>query len=116
MNKNLRGQAESLVSDSYHVSIFIAGDLRIIKSRCRHYCMEHALCVTIAPCDFIYDGGHEDGAEISLRNFPKHPRVPEHHRNHATELAHALLIDCTQYTCMIVEPEQTIWLSRKEPE
>ena len=55
------------------VSIFMAGDINVIKQACREFTYSQGLCVTVAPTTYVYTGGAEEGVVIGLINYPKFP-------------------------------------------
>lgn len=99
---------------THRVSIFIAGDLHTIKESCRQYCMEVPLCVTITPCDFVYQGGSESGVEIGLINYPRFPCGPAKLLEKAQNLTYKLIKDCNQRSASIVADKDTYWIHMEE--
>ena len=99
---------------SFSIQIYIAGDLSIIKQECRKYCMEDGFCVTITPTDFIYTGGEESGVCIGIQNYPRFPSTKKELYEKAIRLANELITAAHQWTALVVAPEMTVWLTRRE--
>ena len=94
------------------VSIYIAGDLPMIRYYCREFCME-GLCVTVTPTEFVFTGGMESGAQIGLVNYPRFPSTPEKIEATAERLTRFLIERLHQHSALIDTPEATIWLTRR---
>ena len=99
---------------SFSIQIYIAGDISVIKQTCRAYCMEDGLCVTITPTDFIYTGGEESGVCVGIVNYPRFPLTKKELYEKAIRLANELIVVAHQWTALVVTPEMTVWLSRRE--
>lgn len=93
------------------VTIHIAGDLAVIKQRCREYCHRVGLCVTVSPQDFIYTGGEESGVRVGLLNYPRFPSESAKLMATAEELARELMAAACQHSALIVADNETVWLN-----
>jgi len=100
-------------SVTYWVKIYIAGPLSVIEQVCRRECMQ-GLCVTVEPTRFIYTGGEETGAVIGLVNYPRFPKEPAEIHETALKLAVAILDETYQDSVLIMAPDYTDWLSKRE--
>lgn len=98
--------------EAHSVSIYIAGDLPMIRHYCRKFCME-GLCVTVTPTDFVFTGGMEAGARIGLVNYPRFPNAAEEIMKKAERLATFLIEKLHQHSALIDAPEYTTWLTRR---
>lgn len=98
---------------SYPVSIFIAGDIDVLKQACREFCMTRGLCVTVTETDYIYTGGSEGGAVIGLINYGRYPAQPSDIENAATDLGLFLMDKACQNSFSIQTPVKTYYLSRR---
>jgi hypothetical protein len=98
---------------SFPVSIFIAGSASRADDACRRYCFEHGLCVTVAPCDYVYTGGAEAGVVVGLINYPRFPKEPEALIAQADDLAVYLMDELCQGSCTVQSPRGTVWMSRR---
>lgn len=105
-----------IAAETFCVDIFIAGELADAKRICREFCMAVGLCVTVTPADFIYTGGAESGVRVGLLNYPRFPSLPEEVLAKAGALARALVFGLHQHSALIVAPDQTFWLTRRDEE
>lgn len=94
-------------------SIYIAGDVEIIKQVCREYCLDVGLCVTVTPTTFVYTGGEESGAMIGLINYPRYPSTQDAITQRADDLAKQIMLRCCQWSFSVVTPKETLWHSRR---
>lgn len=101
-------------ADTFFAHIYLAGDIEIAKQVCREECFREGLCVTVAPCDYIYTGGQEAGYVVGLVNYPRFPKTPEEITARARALAVLLMERGYQHSCMVMLPGTTEWLSRRE--
>lgn len=70
--------------------------------------------MTIEPTLFIYTGGEESGFVVGILNYPRFPATPESINATARELALGLLDATCQDSALIVTPETTTWLTKRE--
>lgn len=99
---------------TYTVAIFMAGDMAQAKQVCREFC-ERGFCVHIHPADFIYTGGEEAGFKIGLVNYPRFPSTPDDLWQKADDLARMLIVRLFQHSALLVAPDKTEWITRREP-
>ena len=52
--------------------------------------------------------------EIGLINYPRFPSIPDKIMQRAYDLADHLLNECCQHSYLIMNPEKTIWHSRRK--
>jgi len=106
---------QTVKTKSYPVSIFIAGDITQIEAACQGYCDSEGYCVTVTPTNYIFTGGHEEGAIIGLINYGRFPAEPETILARSRKIADQLLnLVGGQESCSIQSPDSTIWLSRRD--
>lgn len=102
-------------TESYSVSIFIAGDYESAKRICRQYCDDTGFCVTVTKTEYVYTRGQESGIIVGLINYPRFPSDKETMLTRATDIANLLREKLNQESFSIQTPEKTIWHSyRKE--
>ena len=70
--------------------------------------------MTVEPTRFIYTGGEETGAVVGLINYPRFPSTPEAILFRARELAMRLLEATCQHSVLVMTPDQTQWISKRE--
>jgi len=105
---------KTVTTPTHVVRIYLSGPLEVIEMECRRFCLEVGLCVTVEPTRFIYTGGEETGAVVGLLNYPRFPKAPAEIDNTARELAVRLLEATAQHSVLIVEPGESIWITKRE--
>jgi hypothetical protein len=100
--------------ETFTATIYLSGDIDVIKQTCRKYCLQNGLCVTIKPTIFIYTGGEEFGVEIGLLNYPRFEDTNEEIIRKAIELATKCRDDSAQHSWLIVTEKETIWNSTRQ--
>jgi hypothetical protein len=98
-------------TNSYPVSIFIAGSYQHALTCAKAYCDIVGYCVTVTPTKYVYKNGQEDGVIIGLINYPRFPSTKEKIMDHAERLARILCDTLSQQSFSIQNPEKTIWYS-----
>ena len=101
-------------ADTYWVRLYLSGPIEVAKQVCREECLREGLCVTIEPTTFIYTGGEEAGFVVGLVNYPRFPTIPEALIVRARDLAIKLLDRTCQYSVLIMTPERTDWVTKRE--
>lgn len=99
---------------TYWVEIHMAGDFEQARQACREFCHKVGLCVTVQAQTFIYVGGEEAGFVVGLINYPRFPSEPEQLRTKASDLAEVLLGRLCQHSYLLLAPDTTLWVSRRE--
>lgn len=99
---------------TYWARIYLSGPLTEIEQTCRAFCLRVGLCVTVEPTRFIYTGGEESGAVVGLVNYPRFPKTEEEITETAKSLAIQLLDATCQHSVMVMTPDQTEWLTKRE--
>lgn len=94
---------------AFHATIYIAGSMQTIEETCREFCLK-GLCVSIMPATFVFTGGAESGAAITLINYARFPKEPEAIVQDALELTHALLFSCCQRSASVVTPTDSYFI------
>lgn len=75
---------------------------------CQEYVDDVGLCVNIMQTDYIYTGGHEHGAAITLINYPRFPEKARVIKTQALDIAKKLLKHYRQQRISIVCSDETI--------
>ena len=104
----------TLTEETYTVRIYLSGPLHVIEQTCREECLDEGLCVTVDPTRFIYTGGEEVGACVGLLNYPRFPEDPLEINRRALNLANRLLCATCQHSVLIVRPDKTEWITKRE--
>jgi hypothetical protein len=99
---------------TFWVKIYLSGPISIAEQVCRQECLREGLCVTIEPTTFIYTGGQEVGYVVGLVNYPRFPTTPEELIARARDLAMKLLDVTCQHSVLIMSPNLTEWISKRE--
>lgn len=102
------------VVTTYWAKIYISGPLHVIEQACREECFTNGLCVTVEPTRFIYTGGEETGAVVGLINYPRFPCEPQAISSKAKRLALHLLEATLQHSVLIMTPDITEWITKRE--
>ena len=102
-NKCTYGQAD----------IYIAGDITLIKHYCAEYCMS-GLCVSVFECEYIYTGGRESGAKITLINYARFPKTQDGITQTAKSIGHFLCVKLHQSSFSVVTPLDSFFISRRD--
>ena len=99
---------------TYWIRIYMSGPIEIAKQVCRRECLREGLCVTIEPTTFIYTGGEEAGFVVGLIQYPRFPAHKATLWGRAELLAEAILDETHQHSALIMDPERTLWMSKRE--
>lgn len=99
---------------TYWVRLYLSGPLQAIEQACRQECLEEGLCVTVEPTRFIYTGGEETGAVVGLVNYPRFPSTPGSLQERGRKLAIRLLEATCQHSVLVMTPEETEWITKRE--
>lgn len=100
--------------DTYYAKIYIAGPIEVAKQIIRRECLKEGLCVTIEPTLFIYTGGEEYGYVVGLVNYPRFEKTKKDIEERAFALMNILLSETYQHSAMMVTPDFTKWISKRE--
>jgi hypothetical protein len=101
-------------AQTFQARIYVAGPQGIAEQVCREYCYEVGLCVTVEGTRFIYTGGEETGVVVGLVNYPRFQSSGAEVSEKANALAEKLLVAMHQHSALVVGPERTIWMTRRE--
>lgn len=99
---------------TFVVQIFIAGPIEDAKRVLRAEFMREGLCATIEPTLYVYTGGEESGYVIGIRHYPRFPSDGAALTARARQIVELLLDATHQTSAMIVGPETTEWVSRRQ--
>lgn len=102
------------ISNTYWCRIYISGPIEVAKQVIRKDCLRLGLCVTVEPTTYIYTGGEEYGYVVGLVNYPRFPCEPEVLRSRAFDLMSQLLDATFQHSALLVTPEKTEWVTKRE--
>ena len=105
---------ETRSGPTIEIKLWLAGDAAAIRQACREFCNEVGLCVTVTPTTFVYTGGAEEGACVSLCNYPRFPSTLCELRVKANDLAAYLVDRACQHSVLIVDPETTTWITKRD--
>lgn len=81
---------------------------------CQRYCDKHPFGVEVSPTKFIYHKGCENGAVISIINYPRFPKTDYELRQIACELAFILMTEFKQERISIVGSDSTLMLEKSD--
>ena len=103
------------------VHLYIAGNYRDIKKVAGRYVSEERTCVSIVPCQYMYPVDSEyalyandDGARITLINYPRFPTAAVKLIDQLTELGFKIAEKLDQGSFSVVlEGGHTTWHSRR---
>lgn len=98
-----------MTANTYTATVHIAGDMATIRDTCRRFCLRGA-CVSVVEADYIYTGGAESGAAITIINYPRFESTPERIAASARDLALMLLESCHQRSCSVVCSDVTEYI------
>ena len=94
--------------------IYVAGDMDTIRNTCRDATFPSGMCVSIKRMESIYAGGLEMGAEVTLFQYPPFKESETELEQKMNDLAVRLLEANFQFSCTVVMPDKTIFLSRRK--
>lgn len=106
--------AQQRVSPTYWCRIYMSGPVEVAKQVLREECWREGLCVTVDETLYIFTGGEEAGFVVGLVNYPRFPCEPANLRERAWVLVEKLLAATHQSSAMLVTPELTEWVSRRD--
>lgn len=93
--------------------VYLAGDFAEIRGAVRAFCSNEGACFSISPANYVYSGGEESGAVVTLISYARFPKSPKDLHDKITRLAHHLLEACHQSSLSLVTPEGSYWLTRR---
>lgn len=92
----------------------MSGPIEVAKQALRKECLREGLCVTVEPTTFIYTGGEEAGFVVGLINYPRFPSTQADIHERALLIANLLLEEAHQHSVLVMEPESSLWITRRE--
>jgi hypothetical protein len=104
---------EVLTSPTYWARIYSSGPIETAKTALRGECLRAGLCITIEPTTYIYTGGEEAGFVVGLINYPRFPSSAEAIHERALHVAHLLLEACQQHSILLMEPGESVWITKR---
>lgn len=99
---------------SFWVRIYLSGPIEVAKQTIRAECLQEGLCVTVEPTTFIYTGGEEIGYVVGLLNYPRFPLEPDAIVARARGLMGRLLHATYQHSALLMTPNTTEWVTKRE--
>lgn len=102
------------IEPTYWVKIYLSGSIEVAKQIIRENVFQKGLCVIIEPTNYIYTGGEELGYIVGLINYPRFPATPDEINERAESLARELLDRTYQHSCLIMMPNNTLWITKRE--
>ena len=106
--------ATTVKCETFWARIYISGPIHAVEQACRAECLREGLCVTVEPTKFIYTGGEETGCVVGLINYPRFPSLPMAIEARARWLALILLDATHQHSVLLMTPEITEWITKRE--
>lgn len=103
-------------AETYVIRLYLSGPIEVAKQALRAECLAAGLCVTIDPTHFIYTGGEEAGFVVGLLNYPRFPKTPEQLTRRARDVMYLLLEATHQHSALMVTPDTSEWITKREPE
>lgn len=97
--------------DTFTARIYIAGNYTTIQQVCAEFC-ENGFCVSVQPCSYIYKYGQEEGAEVTIINYPRFPETNEQLFLKAEKLGFKIADRCNQGSFTIQSDNETVFHSR----
>lgn len=101
-------------SETFAISLYLSGPIEAAKQILRAECLREGLCVTIEPTQFIYTGGEEAGYRVGLLNYPRFPTTLAALRERSEAILHLLLEGTHQHSGLLVAPDTSLWLTKRE--
>lgn len=102
------------VAPTFAVRLYLSGPIEVAKQIVRADVLEAGLCVTIEPTLFIYTGGEESGYVVGLLNYPRFPTTTEALTERARSLMQKLLDGTHQHSALMVTPDGSVWITKRE--
>jgi len=103
-----------ITEPTYTIRLYLSGPIEVAKQVIREECYREGLCVTVEPTTFIYTGGEEAGYVVGLLNYPRFPKTEVELMARAADLAVKLLDATFQHSALMVAPDQTSWVTKRE--
>jgi len=89
--------------------LWIAGDYADAIRTCRQFCETEGACFSVSPCAYVYTGGMEDGAVITLINYPRFPSTHDELEEKMGRLAEHMRAKLFQKSYTIEGPRRSAW-------
>lgn len=105
---------KTITEPTYVIRLYLSGPIEVAKQMIREECYREGLCVTVEPTTFIYTGGEEAGYVVGLLNYPRFPKTKVELMARAADLAVKLLDTTFQHSALMVAPDQTSWVTKRE--
>lgn len=102
------------IEPTFWCRIYMSGPIEIAKQAIRKDCLRAGLCVTIEPTTFIYTGGEETGFVVGLVNYPRFPCEQTELEARARDLMGQLLDATYQNSALLVMPELSEWITKRD--
>lgn len=99
--------------ETFTADIYVAGPLARIEDICQEFVMT-GLCVSVTACSFVYTGGKEFGARVTLINYPRFPSEPATIFGTALMLAKTLVEKLFQGSATVVTSSGSVFISRRK--
>ena len=98
---------------TFEATLFVSGPYDKIKEVCQEFCLK-GFCVSIKKVEYTYTMGCEEGAEVTLINYPRFPSAEVDITEKALQLGEKITISCHQGSFTLVCPSRTYFWSRRE--
>lgn len=96
------------------VTLYLAGPIDVATQWLRGEARRAGLCVTIEPTLFVYTGGEETGYRVGLLNYPRFPSSAADLIARATLILRGLIEATHQDSGLLVGPDVTTWITRRD--
>lgn len=100
---------------TFVVRLYLSGPIEVAKQVLRQECLREGLCITIEPTTFIYTGGEEAGFVVGILNYPRFASTSDMLLGRARAIMHRLLDATFQHSALLVAPNTTEWVTKREP-
>ena len=102
-----------VVSRTFTVTLFMAGDYLYAKQLVNRWVAENPMCFSMSKVDYVYTFGCESGFRLDAINYPRFPKDELAVREIVTNLAEYLMVELNQGSYTIQSPLTTTFHSRR---
>lgn len=100
---------------SFYATIHMAGDIDDARRVIREFTKIGA-CVQLAPCQYVYTGGMEDGFTARIMQYPRFPRIEKVICDMAVELGDLLSFHLCQASYSVETRDRVSYFQSTEIE
>ena len=111
----MQGLGNENITETFTAEIFVGlkegydgeqHSIEELKDVLQTICNE-GFCVSVIPCSYIYKDGREEGAKVTLINYPRFPSEPDVMKEKALDIATELKNHFKQYRVSIQTTDNT---------